>query len=420
MSVIGIIIIVVVLFFAWKYPPVALAMLLQINLIRALSVINVSNLVFNVPNEPSIVFGLLLPVTSFFLILLKLSFLKRKLVYHFDETNYLIIVLTLALIGGCIYTPNLEEALNYTAKFLLLGVSFYSITKIYLLNTSDYYKQVKRFFLATYWLGLFLATIAIILVLYSDTFVLQLTIPGVHPNPFALLIGITTVISFIIFYTQGKVFNIKRKLFLRSNTVFFVYISLVLFATNSRGVLLSTILAIISYTLLNKVKINRFKLITLSLVVLAMGSYALFLIDVDVLFSRLLNATNDQSIADRFIAYKESFNILFSTFFGTGTGGFKYYSILEYPHNLFLENMALFGVFGVFIDIYLIFLIIFLLYKSYMYRGKNPYPILLFSVFVCFLVETMFSFTLWMHKGLYLSLALISVTLYKAKSSLQK
>ena len=415
MSALGIIIIVVMLFFAWKYPPIALAMLLQINLIRALAVIDLKGLVFNYSNEPSIVFGLLLPLFSFLIILFSLAVQKRKVVYHFDESNYLIIVLALALISGCLYSPNLSEAISYTARFILLGASFYFIAKIYLLNTSDYQKKIKQFILTTYWLGLLLGSIAALLVVYSQQTVRQLTIPGVHPNPFALLIGVATVISFVIFYTQGKVFEIKNKPFLHLNIILFAYLSILLFATNSRGVLLSTVVAILSYVVLNKVKINKVKLIILSFILILIGSYVMFLVDVDVLFGRLLNSANDQSIGDRFIAYQDSINILFSKPLGVGTNGFQYYSILGYPHNLFLENIALFGVVGLLIDLYIVFLIPFLLYKSYLARSANPYVILLFSLFIYFLVETMFSFTLWMHKGLYLSLALLSITLYKTQ-----
>ena len=55
----------------------------------------------------------------------------------------------------------------------------------------------------------------------------------------------------------------------------------------------------------------------------------------------------------------------------------------------------------------------------YSHRKENPFLVLLFCIIIYFFMETLVSFTLWMHKGFYLSLGIYSAYVYFLKTKRQ-
>lgn len=405
---ITIIISLIILFLAWKRPIVALAILLQTNLIRSLVEIDLSNLCFHCINESNIILGVIVPLASFFLIIIKISYKKAKFNYKIDLFDGFFIITSLVLIVGMFYAPDFLDSIDYTLRFLLIGSSFYFMMKIIILNKPNKLLLINRFFKTSIILAFVLGNIALILISYSGQDVVRITLPGVHPIPFSQLIGLAFLISFVIFYSNGKIFNITNKYYLKSNNLLFIYFTILLFATNTRGVLFSAIIAALLFLALNIKKVKKTNLYIYGTILLVVIIVIVINLDVEVLFNRLLRSSTDKSISDRVIAYSDSINLFFNHLFGVGTNGFKHYSILPYPHNLVLENLAQYGLLGLILNIYFFLMILYMFLITIKFRKKDMLIVFLFSLFCFFMIETMFSFTLWMHKGMYLSLGLFA------------
>jgi len=405
---ITLIIAVVILYLAWEKPIIAIAILLQTNLIRSLVEIDLSNLCFNCTNKPSLALGVIIPLLAFLLIIVKISYNSAKFKYKLDPFDGFFILTISILIFSSFYAPSFIEAIDYTSRFVLIGSSFYFITKLILLNKPHINALIRQFFKVSIILAFVLGNLSLILIAYSSQSVTRITLPGVHPIPFSQLIGLALFISFVIFYSSGKIFNIKNKNYLKINNFLFVFFTILLFATNTRGVLFSAILSLIIFLGLNIKKVKKTNLYIYGTILAIIIFVIVINIDVEILFNRLLKSSSDKSISDRFIAYNDSIRILFEHPFGTGTGGFKYFSFLEYPHNLVLENLAQFGVLGIILNIYFLLMILYMFLITARYRKKDMLIVFLFSIFCFFMIETMFSFTLWMHKGMYLSLGLFA------------
>ena len=239
--------------------------------------------------------------------------------------------------------------------------------------------------------------------------------PGVHPIPYSQLIGLGVIASFLIFITNGSYFNIQSKLSLNFNKIILPFLLIVLFATNTRGVMVSLFAFILFYAVLSKVKIKKSVLYLSGGAVGLMLFFAISYIDFDVLFERLFSTYTKKSTDDRFIAYYDSIQLFINHPFGVGSESFQHFSILPYPHNYFLELIAQYGIFGLFLALLLMLTILNMFFiTSKLKKADNTFVILM-GLVLYFLIEAMFSFTIWMHKGLYLTMGLFMAYFYAYK-----
>ncbi len=409
MNIILILIVFIIIYSAWKYPPVTFALLLHIYLIRSLGEINIQNLCYSGECQvgSSFLFGALLPILSLIIIGMKVISTK-KTKYKFDLFDVLIFLLTIMVIVGTNFSYDPNIGLEYSLKFILLGVSYYYIAKLYFSSTQNLESDIKSFFITQYITGLLLGTIALLLWMSHDSHIVQLTLPGTHPIPFALLLGISFITTFILSTTNGRIFSIQNKYLLFLNNLFMGYFLLLIFMTNVRGILLATIIIILLYTLLNPKYIFQPKFLIFFTGFISFIILFIISIGIEKFFGRILKSSEDQSISERLLAYSDSIEIFSNNLFGIGTYSFQFYSFLEYPHNMFLELIVNYGLFGL-ILVYLILAFVFLLIFHLLFRPKNYILILLFLMLMYFFIESMFSFTLWMHKGLFFSMGILSV-----------
>jgi hypothetical protein len=411
----SIIISLIIIYICTKKPIVGIALLLQTNIIRALAELDYKNPCFHCSNDVDIFLGAITPLIAFLIILIT-QVLKGKLKYYFDAFDLFFFCCVIIFFFTSLYSVNILDSFTYSIRFVFLGSPYYFLGKLIILNTNDYVNEIKLFFKTTLVLSSILGTFGLIFYfIKADEFVLRLTIPGVHPIPYSQLIGFGLIISFIVFITNGAFFEIQSKRIINLNKILLIELTLILFATNTRGVMLASAVSIFIYLLIAKVKIKKQTIYlsgaALFLVLIAIVSY----IDVEVLFRRILSPYTSKSEGDRFIAYSDSLELLFKYPLGAGADTFKDLSILPYPHNIFLECIAHFGIFGVFLSLFILFLIIYMIYTTAKYYLKQPIITLILSVFIFFLIETMFSFTLPMHKGLYLMMGFFAAILYKTR-----
>lgn len=405
---------IIILFFCFKKPVIGLVLLLQTNIIRAISEIDYSDPCFVCANDPDIILGAVTPILGFSLMIIKLG-LKKPVKYIFDEYDGFFISAIVILFVCSIYSPNILGGLAYSFKFLFIGSSYFFMAKIVLINTEDYKRSLNLFFKYTFILSLVLGTLALVLFFLKEGVVLRLTIPGVHAIIFSQLIGFGILISFLIFITSGEFLKVRSKKQMNVNKIILLYLMLILFATNTRGVMLSVFVAIVFYLVVSEAKISKTTLYISGSVMLIAIIVVISYIDVEVLFRRALSPYTAQSGQERYLAYTQSFSMFFENIFGVGTDGFKYFSSLPYPHNLFLENMAQYGIFGILLNIYLLLMGILMLLKTLKYRKQDNMFVFIYALFIFFAVETMFSFTFWMHKGLYLMIGIFAAYYYRLR-----
>lgn len=398
----------VILYICWWKPIVGIAVLTQINLIRAVVSLDLNDICFRCVNDSDPFLGAIIPLLGFAVILIKLYSKNKKVNFRLGFIDLFFVLTIFTLVYTTIFSADIITSVVYTSKFLLLAFSYYFIGKTILLNSNQPDKLIIEFLKTTLILGVVLGTISLILLLYEGGTVNRLTIPGVHPIPFSQLIGFAILVIISSLIIDKKIFPIELgSIMLRG--FLFVYLLIILFASNTKGILLSVFIALIIMLYLKGFRVNKKLILLMTIVIIPLVFYVIYIIGYDNLFERLFKSLGDDSVNHRILSYGESFEIFLKfPLTGSGPGAYDLFGFLPYPHNFFLENIAQYGILGLFINIYFIFSLILLFSISNKSKKRNFIYSLLFILIIFFFIETMVSFTLWMHKGMYISLGLFS------------
>jgi len=398
----------VILYICWWKPIVGIAVLTQINLIRAVVSLDLNDICFRCVNDSDPFLGAIIPLLGFAVILIKLYSKNKKVNFRLGFIDLFFVLTIFTLVYTTIFSADIITSVIYTSKFLLLAFSYYFIGKTILLNSNQPDKLIIEFLKTTLILGVVLGTISLILLLYEGGTVNRLTIPGVHPIPFSQLIGFAILVIISSLIIDKKIFPIELgSIMLRG--FLFVYLLIILFASNTKGILLSVFIALIIMLYLKGFRVNKKLILLMAIVIIPLVFYVIYIIGYDNLFERLFKSLGDDSVNHRILSYGESFEIFLKfPLTGSGPGAYDLFGFLPYPHNFFLENIAQYGILGLFINIYFIFSLILLFSISNKSKKRNFIYSLLFILIIFFFIETMVSFTLWMHKGMYISLGLFS------------
>ncbi len=411
------IIFIFVIFCCFKKPIFGLALLLQTNIIRGALKIDYVDPCFLCSNKPDFFLGMMMPIIGFSLILLRNDFIKKKTKYPIDVADIYFFGLIFVLFFTSIYARDSAAAFGAFLKFLFLSFGFYFTAKTVIANAVDPKYLICSFLKYSYWLSIFFGIIGSVLYItkgFGQGY-WRLTMPGVHPIPFSQLIGLGVITSFLIFITNGVYFNIQSKLSLNFNKIILTFLLIVLFATNTRGVMVSLFAFMFFYVCWSKVKIKKSVLYLSGGIVGLMLFFAISYIDFYVLFERLFSTYTKKSTDDRFIAYYDSIQLFINHPFGIGSESFQHFSILPYPHNYFLELIAQYGVFGLFLALLLVLTILNMFFITSKLKKVDNTFVILMGLVLYFLIEAMFSFTIWMHKGLYLTMGLFMAYFYAYK-----
>lgn len=411
------IIFIFVIFCCFKKPIFGLALLLQTNIIRGVLKIDYVDPCFLCSNKPDFFLGMMMPIIGFSLILLRNDFIKKKTKYPIDVADIYFFGLIFVLFFTSIYARDSAAAFGAFLKFLFLSFGFYFTAKTVIANAVDPKYLICSFLKYSYWLSIFFGIIGSVLYItkgFGQGY-WRLTMPGVHPIPFSQLIGLGVITSFLIFITNGAYFNIQSKLSLNFNKIILTFLLIVLFATNTRGVMVSLFAFMFFYVCWSKVKIKKSVLYLSGGIVGLMLFFAISYIDFYVLFERLFSTYTKKSTDDRFIAYYDSIQLFINHPFGIGSESFQHFSILPYPHNYFLELIAQYGVFGLFLALLLMLTILNMFFITSKLKKVDNTFVILMGLVLYFLIEAMFSFTIWMHKGLYLTMGLFMAYFYAYK-----
>ena len=402
---------VFLLYIAYVRPYIAIGILVNIYVLKGILMFDPNNICFSykclIPSTPFL--SIILPLSAFLLILFRFRRLN-KIFLRLNIVDLLMVYLIIIVTVYIMISPSIMYSFLYWMKFITIGISYYFIGKL-IFSNYPFSIALKNLLISIYFIGILAAFFSIYILLHYGIFTIRLTIPGIHPIPFSLLVGYCLLISqyFLLFY---ETLNVKNTLFLRLNIAVFLFLFIILLLTNTRGVLFSTIgVILIVYVYYTKyIKKIKDGIIISLLTLICLLPFAFVWIfnftEFSILFNRLLHMSNDQSVIDRIIAYKQAIKIFESKIFGVGTGAFKYYSFLEYPHNFLLENLANYGILGLVFDYSFVLSLIFFLIKFF--KRKDNIGIILIGLVLLSFTESLFSFTLWMYKTLYLFLGILS------------
>ena len=402
----------IVFLICYLRPHYGLVVLLNINLIRNLINIDIVNPCLKCTSENDVVLGALLPILGFFIIIYRISF-SKKVVYSFDFFDYFISATLLLLIYTSAVSNHIYESFEYTLRYIFLCIPFFVITKLYFLNSKNFENLLYKILEFSMNFALVFGLIAVVVVLvsgYEEEYaeygvIMRLTIQGVHPIPFAQSIGLGLISSLFLILR-----NIKKQI--KSNLLFFktALLTIILLYTNTRGVIISFVISMFFVLVfsMKKPTISK-KIISVFLITTALlSSVVLFLLDFESLFGRFYSDESALiSVFLRFVSIEDSMDIFINNLFtGIGPVGFSYISDLPYPHNFILDYLVFFGIFGLIAALSFIIFSIDILRVTNAYKENNYLFVILFSIFIFYAAETQVSFTLWMHKGMYLALGL--------------
>jgi O-antigen ligase len=419
---------VFIIYIAIKSTPVVLAILLNINLFRAIPYVNYKFPNYGYYNENDIVLGAILPITCFLIIFLKIVLKTKQIKYHTDVFDVFILLLSIVMLVSILFSPDKLKSIVYSGIFIFLSLPFYVAAKFHFLNTKDYKGDLHKFFSAIVFFAIMFALVSLYLHNIAKYPYERMTFPGVYPIAFCLFLC-TALIIVIIYYIKP---SFKKELSKKNQFIFAIpVLGIIIFSiikTNTRGPVFAILLCfIVMLMLFFKIKLHT-KIIMSALISLFIGFVTLIsAFDVEKIAKRFINLVpaDANSFSPRILAYLDSVKILLIRPWGISVGTFgQFYSDQDslgadagaYSHNLFMELISSFGLLGVFLSFFLIYIFLF----EYNFIIKNQKKIFsdhLFFISIILLVffffETQFSFTLNTHKGFYLSMALYAISKFK-------
>jgi O-antigen ligase len=398
---------IIVIFTALRRPGITLALILNINNVKALLTNSCHPIKYDIL-ENSVAFGVVTPALFFLILIIRLNE-KEFLKYRLDIFDLFFIILCLNICGILFFASNFQENFLEASKIIFLGVPYYFVVKLFLVNSEDITKiLIKDFFITVIILSLIMAVMACYFYITTDFIALQgyqmvqLTYPGVYVIPFSQMVGLGIIGSLFLLYYEPI---LKKKWLIIIN----VFLIIILLLTKNRGNQLSFIVSVLLFAnIIFKEKISRK---TLGLIFLIVSIFIITLIQTpeisNKLFSRILGVLEDKSILDRIESYQISFQVFKENIFGIGFNKFNDYYYLDYVHNILLEVVVFFGLPGILLAVILlaIFFGLLILKKN----KENTYLNIAIILFVYYFIEAQFSYTLWMQKGLFISMAFLSV-----------
>jgi len=411
-----------VIFVALKKSSAVLAILLNINLFRAIPFVDYKQPYYGYYNENDILLGAVLPMLCYLIIFIKITWKKDKIKYKVDIIDVFMFSLILIMIISVILSPNFSKSIYYTGIFIFLACPFYFVTKLVFLNSSDVKKQFFEFVNTIIFFAFIFSLISLYLHSIAKYPYDRMTFPGVFPIPFCLFLCLALILIIIYHIKPSfkKALNKKTKYLYSLPVLAIIVFSII--KSNTRGPVFAMFLSsFVIFGIFFKIKLN-IKIILTFITTLFFGLVVLVsTFDINKIAMRFVNLIpeNGGSLSPRLLAYADSLKLLIYRPWGISVGTFgEFYSNKSdssgssYSHNLFMELISSFGIVG----LLLCFFIIYICLYEYNFIIKNQKKIfsdylfftsIILSTFYFF--ETQFSFTINTHKGWYFAMALYSV-----------
>jgi hypothetical protein len=269
-------------------------------------------------------------------------------------------IFSILLFIGLINTPSPVYGTDKAIRFFLFNIPLFIVTVLYISERKHIYRIMYTIVVLSLILGIimFYQGIQSFLGGRIEEYVTRMTILGANPISSARIFSVSLIILLVAGYFDEK----KRgKVFYYSLAAFFLF---ALVATNSRGPLVSTFLAVFLFTYflsgMNKFKVFAFLIlfVTMFFIVMALlpdfitGRYEA-LVQVDAA-QRELEGPGIDTIGSRQMmwgmAVRGAFGSVTTFLIGNGTGSFPslfpFWDFRWYPHNMLFEVLYEVGMIG--------------------------------------------------------------------------
>ena len=110
----------IILYICWKKPIVGIAILIQINLIRAIVTLDFNELCFNCVNDSDVFLGALIPILGLIVILLKLYSVSENVKFKLSFIDIFFTLTIFTLFYATTFSSDIKESIVYTSKFICL------------------------------------------------------------------------------------------------------------------------------------------------------------------------------------------------------------------------------------------------------------------------------------------------------------
>lgn len=358
------------------------------------------------------ILGVMLPAVVFVSIALRLRVWRFHIRYVPTAVDYSLAGLGVVLLAGILYAPDPLRAAVISARYWFLGISYYFAMRLVLSyqNTMDSIQT----YLKTIWvIALLLGILALMNFDYTARF--PLTIGSANRIPFSLLIGVALLIN-IYWFLTAKLNGLINGVLLLCSVAGLLY---AIIAINTLGPVVSLLIAVsLMLPLLMWFDGSRGLMIRLVLLSLVMAGTLTIMANLqfnhlDRLSDQMVKVISDEkgsTVSKRLSAYQTAARLAVEhPLLGVGTGGFTAHHYLAYPHNIILEVASENGLIGLMMLLSLVLSAIYFgkvaLLKSK--KERSTTAVLLVGLVLLVFVEAQFSFALWMHKHLYIFLALL-------------
>jgi len=340
--------------------------------------------------------------------------LNNGLRWRFGLLPGIVLLIGLMLLVGILYSPLPSEGLVKTGKYLSMNLYIFFATMLFINDIN----RLKGLLTIIALLGFVTAAISIVYTGYAGIgSITRFSLPAQNPIWFARGLGISLLATLFLLELTKK----KLKKFVY---IFFISIMLfMIFNAGSRGPFLGLVISLFFYFFVLQRKHFSFLKKSLSILLVFVSLRLSAAIAPEHVWNRMLNLFQgfDVTTFYRLRAFETAKDLFFDNpIKGVGTAGFGHFSILSYPHNIFLEFASELGILGVMTFFILIF------YAGYLgiklLRSKNASALVLnlskayLAIFVFSLVNSQFSGAVWGNYELWFSMAGVW-TLYSARQN---
>ena len=392
---------ILIIFYSFKRPISGIVLSSNAYLINAL-ISKISE------NSNFSLISITIPLLCFSIILIRIILATKLRFIYFNRIDLIFIVITFWFLFSTIFSVNMTASLVYVMRFIFLGLSFYVITvlseKLYLDKSKIFEDFIYGFLIS----GILMAATALYYFESSSEYIMRLTIGNAHSIPLSIILG-ASILS-IFYYLLTPTMNNIKYLFI----IIFMPVFYALLLTNTRGALIAVLISFTVYLITSRqVDLLKSKSFFLMLLSIFISSFIYITSTNNTLtyrlisgFERLATRNLGQSETGRINAWSESFNIFLDNLLvGVGPGGFDYIYKM-YTHNIFLESLVDTGIIG-FLLVFLLLLVSLLTHLSL----KHSYKAIIIAFLFFAIIISLVSLTFWMHKILFISIAMVSIGL---------
>jgi O-antigen ligase len=346
------------------------------------------------------------PLLCFITLLVKRFLQKSSFFTPVGIEGYIVILLFFSFLLSALYSKDSIASLEIAIRYVFFVASFFFAVRFVVFNSTHPEVALHDFLMATMVIGVIVSIYALSQGQSASEYVMRLTIGNISPIPFSILIGQSFLISLFMLLVSTE---------WKSKVIYFLATLILCYAeilTNTRSTLIGIVLALLFFiamsyryfgnTIYIKLMMAAFLFVPLLITSMA-GSEELYQ-RTFAGFGRIFSGEFGESEGDRMAAWLKALELFSDNLFlGIGSGNFGQYYI-AYPHNALLEVLSENGIVGFGLLASLFAMGLFALSKL-----TSKYQLLLGSLFVYTLFISQVSLTLWMHKALFIWLAILTI-----------